>query len=56
MTATAAEVTILSIVMRKKFEKQFPDLIDNHVAWMCFREGYQHGFADALYGDDDGDL
>lgn len=30
----------------KAFEKQFPDLKDNPVARMCFREGYQRGLED----------
>jgi len=41
------EVTALKREMRQKFEKQFPDLIDNHVAWMCWREGWQRGAEDA---------
>ncbi len=41
------EVTALKREMRQKFEKQFPDLIDNHIAWMAFREGWQRGAEDA---------
>jgi len=43
----ALKITALSYEMRKAFEKQFPDLIDNHIAWMCFREGWQAGAYEA---------
>ena len=43
-------ITALSGEMRTKFEKQFPDLIDNHIAWMCFREGWQRG-AESAYAE-----
>ena len=33
------------------FLRQFPDLQDNHVAWMCFREGYEAGYAMAKTED-----
>jgi hypothetical protein len=42
------KITALSEEIRLKFTKQFPDLIDNHIAWMAFREGWQHG-ASAAY-------
>ncbi len=50
----AMKITALSMEMRTKFEKQFPDLIENHIAWMCWREGWQRG-AESAYNEVLGD-
>jgi hypothetical protein len=43
-------ITALSKEIREAFIRQFPDLYNNHIAFMCFREGWQRG-AEAAYAE-----
>ncbi len=47
---TDDRITALSGDIRLKFLEQFPDLESNHIAWMCWREGWQRG-AESAYAE-----
>jgi hypothetical protein len=53
MTTYTTEDRVRSVwdgKLHELFAKQFPDLVDNHIAWMCFREGFQRGQENVLDG------